>query len=173
MQNKNRFLEMTATVVIVAQMVSAATDITAKFTDPNFRTEVYKAIGKTPGVPILDSYVSDIKYLDVSNKNITSIAGIECFTELLSFDCSWNQLTKVDISNNTSLTHLGFGHNQLASLDVSKNTALIDLWCYSNELTALDVSENLKIQQLLCNNNNLTELNVSNNIRPLAKSIFF
>ena len=40
-----------------------------------------------------------------------------------------NQLTSLDVSNNTALTYLDCGNNQLTSLDVSNNTALEYLYC--------------------------------------------
>ncbi|MDR0304632.1 MAG: hypothetical protein LBH98_07715 [Chitinispirillales bacterium] len=60
MLNKNRFLKVVATIAIAAQMVSAATDITAKFTDQNFKAVVYETIGKTSPTAILDSDVNKI-----------------------------------------------------------------------------------------------------------------
>jgi hypothetical protein len=103
--------------------------------------------------------------IDVYNYpgGLASLEGIEYFTGLTSLFCSYNQLTALDVSNNTALTNLTCSYNQLTALDVSKNTALIDLQCISNQLTALDVSNNTALTNLTCSFNQLTELDVSKN----------
>jgi Leucine-rich repeat (LRR) protein len=62
--------------------------------------------------------------LDVYNKDITSLSGIEYLTGLTMLDCSVNSLTYLDVSQNTQLT---------------------ELYCYSNRLTSLDISPLSKI----------------------------
>ena len=59
-----------------------------------------------------------------------------------------NQLTNLDLSKNTALTHLIVGSNQLTSLDLSKNTALTRLEVNGNQLTNLDLSKNSKLVNL-------------------------
>ncbi|MDR0814967.1 MAG: hypothetical protein LBN37_04345 [Bacteroidales bacterium] len=48
----------------------------------------------------------------------------------------------LNLNGCTELTDLNCGVNQLTALDVSNNTALGYLECYGNQLTALDVSNN-------------------------------
>ena len=74
-----------------------------------------------------------------------------------------NQLTTLDVSNNTALTELSARENQLTTLDVSKNTALTGLSVYRNQLTTLDVSKNTALTRLEAENNQLTMLDVSKN----------
>lgn len=67
---------------------------------------------------ILDDYVktiiiAGILELDLSNRNITDLTGIEDFTMLENLNCRNNELTQLDISKNYSLT---FG-----TLDISNN----------------------------------------------------
>ncbi|MDR0304973.1 MAG: hypothetical protein LBH98_09460, partial [Chitinispirillales bacterium] len=167
MWNRDGFFKVTAAMAIAAQMVSAATDITAKFTDPIFKAEVYNLIGKTSGSPILDSDVSKIANLDVLDKKITSLDGIEYFTALLNLYCGHNGLTALDVSQNTNLTVLCCNDNQLTTLDVSNNKKLKSLFCHNNQLTELDVSNNTKLIALYCQLNQLTELDVSKNTKLL------
>ena len=75
--------------------------------------------------------------------------------------CSSNQLTSLDVSQNTALTKLDCGSNQLTSLDVSGCTDLQRLECRSNQLTSLDVSGCTSLTTLDCRSNKLTSLNVS------------
>jgi hypothetical protein len=96
---------------------------------------------------------------------LASLEGIEYFTGLTSLWCEHNQLTSLDVSQNTALINLGCGNNyKLTSLDVSKNTALTSLYCGNNyKLTSLDVSKNTALTYLLCYENRLTSLDVSKN----------
>ena len=75
--------------------------------------------------------------------------------------CRDNQLTSLDLSNNTALTELWCVGNQLTSLDVSNNIALTDLDCDDNQLASLNVSGCAALTDLSCANNPLTSLDVS------------
>ena len=83
--------------------------------------------------------------------------------DVTDFTCQNNQLTTLDVSQNTALESLWCTDNQLTTLDVSQNIALTGLYCYNNQLTALDVSKNTALTVLDCYNNQLTALDVSQN----------
>ena len=102
--------------------------------------------------------------ISCSGMNIADLTGIEDFTDLTFLNCNDNQLTSLDVSNNTALNNLMCGDNQLTSLDVSTNLALEYLLCYNNSLTSLDVSQNTALTSLRFNNNQLTSLDVSANL---------
>ena len=102
--------------------------------------------------------------IECYNMNISDLTGIEAFTALDALFCLDNQLTSLDLSNNTALTRLICSNNQLTSLDVSNNTSLWKLICSNNQLTSLDVSNNLALTFILCYNNQLTSLDVSANL---------
>ena len=99
--------------------------------------------------------------IDVSNKNITTLKGIEYFSKLETLYCNKNKLSSLDVSQNTALTYLDCSENQLTSLEVSDNTNLMMLLCYQNELNSLDVTRNPALITLNCSKNNLTSLDVS------------
>ncbi len=94
--------------------------------------------------------------------NISSLTGIEAFTDITELECEANSLTSMNVSFNTALTHLGFQGNQLTSLNISANTALTQLFCQNNQLINLDVSTNTALTILSCFNNQLMSLNVKN-----------
>ena len=48
---------------------------------------------------------TQVHYLEVYRLNISSLKGIEAFVNLDTLLCFDNQLTSLDISNNTSLTY--------------------------------------------------------------------
>jgi len=107
--------------------------------------------------------ISSVTYLDVSTKGITDLTGIEGFIALTELRCFSNQLTSLDVSNNTALTDLRCYDNQLTGLDVTANTALQILLCDNNKLISLDVMENTQLNFLNCSFNLLTDLVVSQN----------
>ena len=92
---------------------------------------------------------------------IADLSGIEAFPNVTYIDVYGNQLTSVDVSNNTEITSLNINGNSLTSLDVSNNPLLEALFCNENDLTDLDVSNNPNLQTLYCHINALTSLDVS------------
>ena len=109
--------------------------------DENFRAYCIKNYDKS-GDGIFSKYeASLITSLDVSDKEIKSLEGIEYFTALKTLYCHSNQLTSLDVSKNTALTYLSCEDNQLTALDVSKNTALTSLYCYNNPLELLNLGD--------------------------------
>ena len=124
----------------------------ANFPDANFRT-VVSTFDKNGDGKLNEAEIAAVTEIDCSGKNISSLKGIEYFTALTYLDCNGNQLTTLDVSNNTSLTTLWCNGNQLTTLDVSKNTALTYLDCDVNQLTALDVSKNTALTELECESN--------------------
>ena len=76
--------------------------------------------------------VHAVTTMDVPNKGVESLKGIEYFTSLTELICFNNNLSTLDLSKNRNLTYLWCHDNKLVSLDVSNNAALISLYCYNN-----------------------------------------
>lgn len=93
--------------------------------------------------------------IDCNYLYISDLTGIEAFTSLTYLDCAWNELTSLDVSQNTALTLLNCSTNPLTSVDVSQNTALTQLVCEGNLLQCLNVKNG--------NNSNLWYLSAYNN----------
>ena len=146
---------------IAVQSAGVAIDNT-NFPDANFRT-VVKKFDTNQDSSLSDTEIAAVKKINCSNKGITNLKGIEYFTSLNILRCTDNQLTALDVSENTALTKLNCCFNKLTSLDVSKNTALTILECNANRLTSLDVSKNTALTELNCSINELTSLDVSKN----------
>ena len=104
----------------------------------------------------------DITYLNCYYNNLTEL-DISNNTALTTLDCGINNLTTLDVSKNAALTELKCNENNLIKLDVSKNTNLGYLDCYDNNLTSLDISKNTTLFYLDCSYNNLTSLDISKN----------
>ena len=133
------------------------------FPDDNFRTYVSENCDRDGNGVLSQGEIEAVYNIDVPEKNIADLKGIEYFTALTQLYCSGNQLTNIDVSKNTALTELWCFNNKLTSLDVSKNIALTKLECFNNKLTSLDVSKNIALTKLECSNNQLTSLDVSKN----------
>ena len=132
------------------------------FPDDNFWNYLLGQDYGKDGV-LTEAEIRNITVMDVSEKEIKSLKGIEYFTALRTLNCSDNELTELDISGNTALDTLDCSYNELTALDVSKNTALRSLDCRFNELTALDISVNKALTELDCGFNELTSLDISVN----------
>ena len=112
---------------------------------------------------VLTANINGVTSIDLGGLNISDLTGIEGFTALEYLRCEYNQLTRLDVSQNTALEYLECNNNGLTSLDVSSNANLITLICNSNELTELIVSSNTALEILASYDNQLTELIVSSN----------
>ena len=132
------------------------------FPDENFRNWLLSQDYGKSGY-ITAAGLAGVTTINVNEKSIADLKGIEYFTALNELNCSNNKLTALDLSANTALENLHCNNNQLTALDMSANTALRNLNCYSNQLTALDVSKNEALVLLNCSNNALSALDVKAN----------
>ena len=82
--------------------------------------------------------------IDCGFLGVTDLTGIEAFTALTNLNCEVNQLTSLNLSQNTVLTYLRCDYNQLSSLNVKNGNNTNFTYFYSK------------------NNPNLTCINVDN-----------
>lgn len=134
------------------------------FPDENFRNYILEQDYGSDNL-LSNEEIAQITEINLRDKNISDLTGIEYFTALEKLECFGNKLKMLDISKNTAITTLHCWTNQLTSLNVSKNTELTELSCLENELTILDISKNNKLINLYCFNNKLTTLNLSENTK--------
>lgn len=100
---------------------------------------------------------------DKSLSGISSLNGIEYFTELEELTCTMCDFTSIDLSRNTRLQSLGLMYGKLESLDVSMLPSLETLNCNNNTLTSIDLSHNPRLRFLYVQGNRLTALDISHN----------
>ena len=123
--------------------------------------------------------------IDVNNRIIHDLTGIEAFTNITGLNCSYNFLTNLNLYQNTALTSLdcsfnnslhyfdlilntnlvslNCGYDSLYSLDVTHNPSLTDLECGNNLISSIDLSFNAALNSLGCGHNSLSILDVTNN----------
>ncbi len=132
--------------------------------DTNFEAELeslgYDDISGDGQVPT--AIIEVVTSLNVNNKNISDVTGIEDFRDLITLECESNNLTSLNISNNLSLETLNALNNQIAAIDISQNTGLKTINLGNNPITSLDVSNNNLITRLECDGTNITSLDISN-----------
>lgn len=76
------------------------------FPDSAFRTYVEENFDKDGSGDLSEEEIAAVTNISVSDMGIRSLSGIGYFTELVSLDCSWNELTSLDLSGNTKITEL-------------------------------------------------------------------
>ena len=134
----------------------------ANVPDKTFREYLLKRFDKDGNGVLTPAERYAVTEIDVNDKNITSLKGIEFFPNLKKLNCGHNRLTSLDVSKNTELTYLKCSYNRMTELDVSKNTELTYLDCSYNRLTELDVSQNTKLTELYFVSNKITSLQADN-----------
>ena len=133
------------------------------FPDAQFRAYLLNQSYGADGI-LSESEINSVVNIDVHGQGITSLKGIEYFVELQYLICYENQLSTLDITENTALQTLSCSNNQLSALDVTKNAALTSLNFAYNKVTSMDVSKNTALTYLCTFDNQLTSLDISNNI---------
>lgn len=124
-----------------------------------------------------------IKKLNCGDIKLTKL-DVSGAPELVELDCRGNQLSSLEVRNNTKLHYLACGQKGLRSIDLStlselsffncsrspisqldlkNNTKLKSLYAFECELSNLDLSSLKLLATLYCNGNKLTKLDVSAN----------
>ncbi|MES2862700.1 MAG: leucine-rich repeat domain-containing protein [Bacteroidota bacterium] len=149
-----------------ARLLQASPNISIASTetpDQNGAVNSYNAIDTNGDGEIQVSEAQLIKYLYLSPSfgNITSLEGINSFTNLQSLFYSYSQ-TSLDVSGLTNLKYLGCQYGNLQNLNVTGLINLRKLYCRSNQLSSLNISGLTSLEYLDCSYNQLTSLVVNN-----------
>lgn len=132
--------------------------------DANFLAALIEEGVDTNGDGVIQvSEAEMVDTIDIFGGQINDISGIESFINLVFLECQYNNLTELELSENTLLTSLNFYNNELSDLNVSNNPMLLHLNIGANNVTSIDLSNNISLQELNCRNNNITTLDFSNN----------
>lgn len=103
---------------------------------------------------------SKLKDLDCSYNGLTRL-DVSVLPDLEKLVCDGNELVSLDLSRNPRLKELECSNNKLPELDVSVLFDLEKLKCKWNAITSLDLSQTTKLVELDCSNNKLTSLDIS------------
>ncbi|PQJ72408.1 DUF7619 domain-containing protein [Polaribacter butkevichii] len=114
----NIYFDYNAPVITNTFNTTVSTETTIP--DNNFEMALINA-GLDDGTPdqkVFTDNINTITNLDVSNKNITDLTGINAFTALTTLNVSNNQLSTLDVSTHSLLSSLDAQSNGLTSLNV-------------------------------------------------------
>ena len=109
--------------------------------------------------------------LNVRFSTINDLTGIEGFTNISTLLCDYNNLTALNMGNNTTITELRASENSITSLDITGCLNLLKLYAYNNNLSTLDLFQNTILTYLAISNNNFNTINITNN--TLLETISF
>jgi fibro-slime domain-containing protein len=151
----------------ISNIVSSLTSFTNADFDPYFLTVLktnYPSLFDGSGNIIpsaVTSFGSDGTPLTVAGKGLTSMRGIKCFASLQALDCSYNDMTELDLSSLSNLQFLDCNVNRLTNLDLTKLSNLIDVTCNRNPLSAIKVNGLSNLEVLGCGSNQLSTLDLT------------
>lgn len=134
--------------------------------DPNFEQaliDLNMDYDDVVDTKIFKDIAEKITILDVSNKNISDLTGIEGFVNLETLTANKNNLTNVNISDNVKLKILNLDENKIANIDLTNNIQLEEIMLYNNDLSTINLSQNTLLKTLDLDRNNLTSIDISNN----------
>ena len=137
--------------------ITVGRDISGDFTDPIFLGIIREAI-EIPTGPFGTGDVDWILGLNLSGSSIGSLNGIEHLVNLSTLFAPRNNLSSVDLSKNTALTHLTLSINQLTDIDLSTLVNLEYLSIGENQLTSLDLSNNPKLEHVIAPQNSIADV---------------
>ncbi|MBL4663443.1 MAG: hypothetical protein JKY22_07805 [Flavobacteriaceae bacterium] len=172
-------------------MCLVATTSHAQFTqipDPNFE-DFLESNGMGDGVSnngqVLTANIENVTGIGPIGMGIQDLTGIEDFAALEILDCSANNISSLDVSQNTQLTALACWSNNISNLVIGNQPNLtyldahenfisqIDLtlcpnletvYLEINSLSSLDITQSPNIDLLYLDYNNLNALDISQNV---------
>ena len=122
-------------IILFMPLISMAQLQQTYVPDDNFEAALeYMGIGN--GIPndnyVTTANISDITNLLIYSQGISDLTGIEDFLSLGRLSVQDNQLTSINLSNNTDLKILHVNDNQLTQLDLSNNPMIEILHGFNN-----------------------------------------
>jgi len=109
------------------------------------------------------SSIDSISVLVINDKGISDLTGISEFEALETLDVGDNQLSSLDVTDNTNLLSVFAEDNQLATVDVTGLFLLQSLELDRNDLQLISVRNNSGLQVLTLSSNQLVSIDVSQN----------
>lgn len=143
------------TVTVGLQVSIPDTAFEQALIDLNFDNELDGEVAK--------SRIENIQNLGIDGKGITDLTGISAFDALENLNVRGNQLTSLDVSNNSNLLFLWAEDNELETVDVSGLSSLEKLGLDRNRVVQIAVRTNTALQLLNVAENRLESIDVSSN----------
>lgn len=128
--------------------------------DPVFR-KLLKQNGGTN--ELTTEFAKSIKQIRIIEKGLTSLKGIEFFSNLEYLECCYNQLREVDLTKNKKLKHISLYQNQLEKVKLGEKPEIMSLDFHGNkDLKEIQLRTNKEFESFLDKEQKLL-------IKPLKK----
>jgi len=134
-------------------------------TDQNFlQALIDEGVDSNSDGVIQESEALNTTFLWIQNKNISSLEGINNFTNLTNLRASENNLSSVAINGLTKLSNLDLSHNQIQEIDLTgslsdNNTVRLS----HNLLTEFVYDDEIAFDALYLGVNDISKFSISNN----------
>lgn len=115
-------------------------------------------------------FVTDL--LLPANRGITSLEGIQAFTNLISFEAKANNISIIPALNIPSLKYIDLGQNNISSFNLSGTPNIEWVIINDNLLSSIDVTQSAHLWILHLSNNNISNLDLSQNPDLLSLEMF-
>ena len=106
--------------------------------------------------------LNKIEVMDLSNKDIKELNGVEYLSNLKELNLENNQIKKVNLRYNEELTNLNISNNNLERINLNFNKKLEYLNLSKNNLSKFDTLPISKIKKLDLSNNNISDIKLTN-----------
>ena len=146
------------------------------FKDAKFRAWVSDNCDTDHSGSLSDSEIAAVTAITPGESvtGITTLKGIEYFTNLTDLDIDGYSLTSLDLSGNTKLTVLYCSNLAAGSLDLTKNTALKTVSLYECQIKTLNMKGLTQLTQLnVEESKKLTALDLTNCVKLEVLSVRF
>lgn len=110
---------------------------------------------------VLTSRIEGVQNLNLEDRGIADLTGIEDFQALIDLNVRSNDLRVLNISSNTNLLFVWTENNQLTQLLIGNNPNIEKVGASGNNLTSLTVTEYTTLQLLDLANNEIASMDVS------------
>lgn len=175
---ENRFLKRMGSCLVsagiimqfgVSSLAYGAADQGVAVDEQNFPDGVFRSYVSDNFDEDGDGYLCDAEIENANTisiygsvrKRVADLTGIELLPYLTRLDCRNNDLTELDVSNNTALETVDCSRNNISELDFSSNTSIKVLSVGHNPLTELTLGYNSELYALNCLDTSLSEVDIS------------
>lgn len=142
----------------------------ANFPDTALRNHLSDTYDLDHDLSLSGDEIKNITYLYIPKLNISSLTGIEHFSNLVSLNFDDNAITFADLNLLVNLRNVSCINNELTKLSVESLKQLNTLYCSNNQLYSLDLSgcSSLEILDIESNIHEATATNGALNLSSLT-----
>ncbi len=105
------------------KLVTSNASVTVTIDEATFPDEIFRnyllSLDEGRDGMLTEAEIDGLTVLDVSNKDIKSLKGIERLTALMRLNCKDNDLTSLDLSYNAFLEYFNCSHNRIFGQEMS------------------------------------------------------